>query len=181
MNPHRKELKEMGVTCYSVGQPYDKVMKGDGAVFEILDGQCILTVGLSKISRAEREAVDHEALQISINVIDDIIFMCFNFNRMMLFEAPFHAGLYEQFRLSPVLEGEGYILPIILVDNAANIIAAMRIVGLSHEMSEWLYTAAYDQRNRPVRNYDEKLNRIYLKYKPGEIMKQSICTHFISN
>ena len=73
MKSHRKELNKMGITCYEIGEPYDKVMKSDGAVWEVLDGQCILTIGLTGISKAEREAVESGPMCFVLSVIDNII------------------------------------------------------------------------------------------------------------
>lgn len=177
MDWYRKELQEMGVACYTIGQPFDKTMPGDGAIFEMIDGQCVLVIGLSGISKTEREAVDHGTMQVGINVIDGILFICVNCNKVLFFEAPFHAGLYPEFALEPVPAGMGYPVLIILVENQTNIIRAMRVVGLDHQISKILYREAQKQRKLSIckDDYDEKLNQVYAKYESGEIMKQSIC------
>lgn len=181
MKSHRKELKKMGITCYGIGEPYDKVMKGDGAVWEVLDGQCILTIGLTGISKAEREAVESGSMCFVLSVIDNIILIHINVNGKLLFDVPFHAGLYDRFTLNPPIEESncGYTLPVILVDNTTNLICAMRVISLNHSFSAWFYKQAEYQSRHPIPNYDETLNQIFAKYDTREIVKRGSCVCMI--
>lgn len=171
----RKKLWEgFGISCYQVGEPYDKVMPEDGAVFEIWDGICILSIGLTGISKKELETIQNGQMLLSFNIIDEVIFICADFNNVLSFEAPFHAGLYKDFHLPKVTRAGGYMLPIILVDNATNIIAAIRVAALDQVFSELLYRSAYQQRGFSTEHYNEKLTSIFSLYGPGDILRDSI-------
>lgn len=168
------EKKEF--TCYSVGEKYDKVMGGDGAVFEVADGQCIATVGLTDIADAELALLESAPLDCFLSVIDEIIFVNFVFGRKMIFNMPFNACLYAEFTLKNKYP-YGYFVPVIVVENRTNIIKAMRVIGCDNEFSLSFFKLCEAQRKGKIENYDRRLQKVYDTYSETEILKSS----FIAN
>lgn len=164
--------KNKDFTCYAVGDTYPKKMGGDGAIFEVTDGQCITTIGLTDISNEELTLLESEPLDCFLSVIDDIIFINFVFGRKMIFNMPFNACLYSEFTLKRRYP-YGYFVPIIIIENRSNVIKAMRVVGWDNEFSLAFFDLCKIQRKKGVEHYEQRLQKVYDRYSEQEILKLS--------
>ena len=150
-------------TCYYIGQKYDKVMKGDGAVFELVGEQGYINIGFTDMSNEEIAAISCGKLDIYLSVIEGLVFITANFDNILILDMPFNAGLYPEFNIENPAPG-GYTVPIIAVDNKDNIIRALRVVGFDPEFSSKLYSFAKKQWEERLPNFDEKLQSVYDRY-----------------
>ena len=112
--------KKYSLNCYSVGEKYDKVMPGDGAIFEMTDGMSFINIGISNILESEKALLEKGKLDVYLSVIEGIVFIVASFDGKLVFDMPFNAGLYEDFNFQK--PDSGYVCPIIIIDNSTNII-----------------------------------------------------------
>ncbi len=159
--------------CYCVGDKYDKVMKGDGAIFEMNEDKCFINIGFTDISEAEIQAISQGKLNIFLSVIEGVVFVSASFDNKLIMDMPFNAGLYPDFNIKNPAPF-GYIVPIIAVDNRTNIIKAIRVVGFDAEFSAKLYAFAEKQWSDKITNHDERVESVYKRYSPTDIIKHAI-------
>lgn len=157
-------------TCYYIGQKYDKVMKGDGAVFELVDDRGYINIGFTNMTDEEIAAIHCGTLDIHLSVIEGLVFITASFDDKLILDMPFNAGLYPEFNIENPAPG-GYLVPIIAVDNRDNIIRALRVVGLDPEFSAKLYSFAKRQWEEKITNFDERLQSVYNRYNPKDIIR----------
>ena len=162
-----------GMTCYKVGDKFDKVMGGDGAIFEMQNGMCFMYIGLTDMAEIEFDILSSNELDVYLSCIDDIVFISASFEDEMLFDMPFNAALYKEFDFD-VPNGRGYLCPVFVIDNRTNIIKALRVVGLDAGFSEKLYELAMEQRKNGIDSYDERLDRISRMYSPRDIINRAV-------
>ena len=120
--------------CYCVGQKYDKVMSGEGAIFELVADKGYINIGFTDITAEETATIESGKLDISLTVIEGLVFITANFEDKLIFDMPFNAGLYTEFNIEDPAP-YGYMVPIVAVDNRDNVIKALRVVGLDPEFS----------------------------------------------
>ncbi len=166
-------FKKMGVTRYSVGEKYDKVLYRDGAVFETIQGMCFCSVGLTNISAREIQAVERGCIMVYLCEVDGIIFVCINIEGILFFDMPFNMCLYKEFALEKPKDS-GYLMPIVLVENRTNIIKAMRVIGFDTMFSKKLYELSKKQWENTMTDYDRRLEKVLLKYPPYELLDKSV-------
>ena len=118
--------------CYQVGEKYDKVMKTDGAVFEMYDQNGVISISVTNLTEDEIFALDAGQLDIYLSVIEGIIFVVAEFKDKFIFDMPFNYGLYEKFELENPAP-YGFTVSVIAVEGIDNTIKAMRVVGLDPE------------------------------------------------
>ena len=164
--------KKYSLNCYSVGEKYDKVMPGDGAIFEMFDEMSFINIGISNILESEKALLEKGKLDVYLSVIEGIVFIVASFDGKLVFDMPFNAGLYESFNFQK--PESGYVCPIIIIDNSTNIIEAMRCIGFDIKFSQKLYDFAISQRENRIPNYDERLKDVYSRYSSEELIKFAI-------
>lgn len=96
-----------------------------------------------------------------------------SFGDQLILDMPFNAGLYPEFNIEDPAPN-GYTVPIIAVDNKDNIIRALRVVGFDPEFSSKLYSFAKKQWKERIENFDERLQSVYDRYNPKDIIKFAI-------
>lgn len=160
-------------TCYYIGQKYDKVMPGDGAVFELGGDNGFINIGFTNMTDEEIAAIHHGKLDIHLSVIEGLVFITASFGDQLILDMPFNAGLYPEFNIEDPAPN-GYTVPIIAVDNKDNIIRALRVVGFDPEFSSKLYSFAKKQWEERLPNFDERLQNVYDRYNPKDIIKFAI-------
>lgn len=163
---------EYGFTHYAVGEKYDKVMPGDGAIFEMTDGMSFINIGISDILESEKKLLSKGKLEVYLSVIEGIVFVVASFDGRLVFDMPFNAALYDEFNFQK--PDTGYICPIIVIDNRTNIIEAMRCIGFDMKFSQKLYEFAISQRKNKIPNYDERLKDVYSRYSSEDLIKFAI-------
>ena len=170
----------MEFICYEVGQPYDKVMGGDGAIFEMDDLRAYINIGMTDMTEEERIILHSGKLDTYLSIIEGIIFISADFDGKLLFNMPFNVGLYESFVIPDPAPG-GYVTPVIVVENRTNIIKAIRAIGFDPEFSAMLYKAALNQWEHRIENFDERLADIYVRYTPQDIIRLASRKNAIGN
>lgn len=160
-------------TCYYVGQKYDKVMKGDGAVFELVGDKGYINIGFTDMTDEEIDAIHCGKLDIHLSIIEGLVFITACFGDKLILDMPFSAGLYPEFNIEDPAPG-GYIVPIIAVDNKDNIIRALRVVGFDPAFSSKLYSFARKQWEEKITNFDERLQSVYSRYNQHDIIRLAI-------
>lgn len=167
-------MEKSGVmTCYKVGDKFDRVMGGDGAIFEMANGMCFITIGLTDMAKIEFDILNSNELDIYLSCIDDVIFISASFDDEMLFDMPFNAALYKDFGFK-VSNECGYVCPVFVIENRTNIIKSMRVIGFDAEFSQKLYELAMRQRINSIGNYDERIKRISEMYSQRDIIGLAI-------
>ena len=164
--------KKYNLNYYAVGEKYDKVMPGDGAIFEMNDGMAFINIGISNILESEKALLEKGKLDVYLSVIEGIVFIVAYFDDKMVFDMPFNAGLYDNFNFQK--PDSGYVCPIIIIDNSTNIIEAIRCIGFDTEFSKMLYEFSMKQRKDKIQNYDERLKSVYDRYSPNDIITFAI-------
>lgn len=158
---------------YHVGNKFDRKLGADGAVFEIDDNLCQCIIGLHDISQKEVHAVEEGKMTVALTYFDGIILLCVKIDDVLTFDIPFNMGLYNEFRLED--PGRfGYIMLVILVDNATNRIMAMRAVGFKNKFSRKLYELSKIQWEQRIEDYDAKLNKINFFVPADELLKHQV-------
>lgn len=166
-------MKNNEIIKYTVGEPYDKVMPEDGAIFETHGKVCICSVGLTDISEKEIQIVENGTMRIDLCYIDGVIFLCASFGNGMSLAMPFNMSLYQSIRLDPPLD-EGYLVSIILVENRTNIIKAIRVIRLDNEFSKKLYELSLRQWNHKITDYDKRFSAILESYTDESMLAFSV-------
>ena len=164
--------------CYQVGEKYDKVMKTDGAVFEMYDQNGVISISVTNLTEDEIFALDAGQLDIYLSVIEGIIFVVAEFKDKFIFDMPFNYGLYEKFELETPAP-YGFTVSVIAVEGIDNTIKAMRVVGLDPEFSQKLYMFTEKQWRNKIQNYDERLQSVYARYTSKDILKHAIAKNIV--
>ncbi len=159
--------------CYCVGQKYNKVMPGDGAIFELAGDKGYINIGFTDMTSEETATIESGKLDISLSVIEGLVFITANFEDKLIFDMPFNAGLYSEFNIEDPAP-YGYMVPIVAVDNRDNVIKALRVVGLDPEFSAKLYSFAKKQWEDKISNFDERLQSVYSRYSTKDILRFAI-------
>lgn len=165
--------KSKDFTCYYIGQKYDKVMPGDGAVFELGGNNGFINIGFKNMTDEEIAAIHYGKLDIHLSVIEGLLFITESFENELILDMPFNAGLYPEFNIEDPAP-YGYTVPIIAVDNKDNIIRAIRVVGFDSEFSSKLYSFAQRQWEEKIKNFDERLKSVYDRYDPRDIIRFAV-------
>lgn len=165
--------KNKEYTYYAVGEKYDRVMPGDGAIFELTEDGGFINIGFTGMTEKERKTIHEGNLDICLSVIEGLVFVTANFNDEIIFDMPFNAGLYPEFEIKEPIDS-GYFVPIIAVENSNNVIMAIRAVGFDIDFSRKLYECAKSQWDNKIENFDERLQSIYARYNPKDIIKFAI-------
>lgn len=164
--------------CYQVGEKYDKVMKTDGAVFEMYDQNGVISISVTNLTEDEIFALGVGQLDIYLSVIEGIIFVVAEFKDKFIFDMPFNYGLYEKFELENPAP-YGFTVSVIAVEGIDNTIKAMRVVGLDSEFSQKLYMFTEKQWRNRIQNYDERLQSVYARYTSKDILKHAIAKNIV--
>lgn len=166
--------------CYCVGEKFDKVMGGDGAIFEMTEKNCFITIGLSEMTEDDVSVFESGKLDTYLSVVEGIVFISAKFAEDFIFDMPFNAGLYKEFNFKNP-QPYGVFSPIVILDNNTNIIKAMRAVGFDPDFSYKLYVFAKRQWENKIINYDERLKSVYSRYSPQDIIKHAIAKNIVKN
>ncbi len=166
------------IICYHVGEKYDKVMKADGAIFEMYGQNGFISISITNLTDDEISALDAGQLDIYLSAIEGIVFVVAEFKDKFVFDMPFNYGLYEKFELEDPAP-YGFVVPVIAVEGRSNIIKAMRVVGLDPEFSRKLYMFAEKQWRNKIENYDERLQSVYARYSPKDIIRYAIAKNIV--
>lgn len=86
--------ENLGMTCYQVGERFDRVLEQDGAIFELVEDRFIINIGLTNLSSAELQALEGPT-DTYLSVIEGIVFVTMQFGEALTFDMPFNAGLYN--------------------------------------------------------------------------------------
>lgn len=159
---------------YSVGEKLENNLKEEGASFETYDNMCQCTIRMNNITDAEREAVESGRIICSLVSVNDVTYICMYLGNVLYYEMPFNMGLYKEFRLDKLEEGNGYLFFILLADHDSGIIKAMRAVGLSDNFSRILYNLSVNQWNNKIDDYDKRVAEIFEKYPTTTMLKNSL-------
>ena len=161
------------LTCHHVGQVFDKKLGGDGAIFEMIEDMGYIYIGFTDISEEEISVINSGKLDISLSVIDGVVFITAVFDDQLIMDMPFYAGLYNEFNIKDPTP-YGYTVPIIVMENRTNVIKALRVVGFDPAFSAKLYSLAKEQWENKLTDYDIRLHNILISYLPNEIIKAAI-------
>lgn len=167
------DLKEYGITCFAVGEKFDKDMKQDGALIELYGDCFVVHVALTDIREQELFDFTNASPEMYLSVIEGIIFVTVTFGKSILCDMPFNVGLYREFTLKDP-GTNGFLIPVILIENRTNIIKGVRAIGVDPEFGAQLYKAMKKQWDNPIPNYDERLKSVYDRYSPQDIMQAAI-------
>ena len=159
---------------YSVGEKLENNLKEEGASFEIYDNMCQCTISMNNITDAEREAVESGRIICSLVSVNGVTYVCMYLGNVLYYEMPFNMGLYKEFRLDKLEEGNGYLFFILLADHDSGIIKAMRAVGLSDNFSRILYNLSVNQWNNKIDDYEKRVAEIFEKYPTTTMLKNSL-------
>lgn len=159
---------------YYVGDKFNMKLGKDGAVFEVIDDQCMAVIGFTNITDEELSVLEKEPIDCRLSIINGIIFISFVFGKKkIIFNMPFNICLYSKFTLKNPYP-YGYIIPIIIVENSTNIIKALRVLGWDNNFSFRFYKFCERQWTGGIENYTQRLNNVYNRYSDIEILKKSI-------
>lgn len=159
--------------CYCVGDKYDKVMLGDGAIFELSGDKGYINIGFTDMTDEEIAAIESGKLDIHLSVIEGLVFVTANFDDKLIFDMPFNAGLYPEFNIENPAP-YGYMVPIIAVDNRDNVVKALRVAGFDPAFSAKFYSLAKRQWEDKMSNFDERLQSVYERYSTKDILRYAI-------
>ena len=167
-----------GFEFLAVGDKYDKVMPGDGAIFEMYGQTCSINIGISNPTDEEVNLLSSGRLDIYLSVIEGIVFVTAKFGDGLIFDMPFNAGLYENFDFKNP-EPYGIYALMVAVDNDTNIIKAMRAIGFDAKFSSKLYKFAKKQWEDKISNYDDRLASVYKRYSPQDILRNAVAKNVV--
>ena len=170
--------EKYGFEFLAIGDKYDKVMPGDGAIFEMYGQTCSINIGISNPTEEEVTLLSSGRLDIYLSVIEGIVFVTAKFGDGFIFDMPFNAGLYESFEFKNP-EPYGIYALMVAVDNDTNIIKAMRAIGFDAKFSSKLYKFAKKQWEDKIPNYDERLASVYERYSPQDILRCAVAKNVV--
>ena len=158
MKELEKELEELGMTCFGVGQKFEGKILGEGTVFDTDKYFNFCYIFLDTPSEREIEAVSSGKITFTLRLEDEIIYFHMVANSILDFLAPFNMCLYDSFRLAKPIN-RNYVMPIILVDTKTKIIKALRVIGYDNRFSQKLYELAHTQWMNGVSNFYGKIKK----------------------
>lgn len=166
-----------------VGKPFPSRHIRDGIFFDFKEEGFHLPIGLRNIRDDEIYAFRKGKIDIDIAFIDDIIFIIFEIDKVvMLSDVPFHIALSTTpLEALELKDGESYLLHMFLIDTSNNELKAMRLVGLSEKFSHVL-KALIDKQLEGFFNmedYERKLNNILNNMTQQDLRRVSLA-HFSS-
>ncbi|MBO5219273.1 MAG: hypothetical protein J6C52_07580 [Clostridia bacterium] len=159
--------------CYHVGGKYDRTMPADGAIFEMNENGGEISIALTDMTAEEIRAIHEGELSLFLSEIDGIVFVTAVFDGALVFDMPFNAGLYPEWRIEDPAP-YGYFYLIAAVERRTNIITALRAGAFDPDFSARLYSFAKRQWDERIENYAERLESVYSIYSQVDILRHAI-------
>jgi hypothetical protein len=154
-----------------VGQLYlpPRTEYPEGCEFNFYDGGYQLNLYWDNPNKQEIQAVQKGKANFSLLIHEQIIFLLYQFKPLLWGDAPYHYSLVPVDRRSSpksIEEGQGVLLTIILIDARTGIVRAIRIIGLSTNLSRKLVDAIAIQVANPIapQDYSNRVDQAYSKY-----------------
>lgn len=164
----------------AVGKPYGGSIRTEGGKFEYNRGFS-LNIFLKDLSSDEIIDIKKGKSQFGITLLEGILFFTYSFGAAIeISDAPFHFGLYGDERIKDVPieieDGKGVALNIMAVDARTGIVKALRLIGLSTEVSRKLIEICHNQCKVEISRgqFDKYLNSVQSFYTSQELYEMAI-------
>lgn len=142
------------------------VPPSDGAVLEIgPDGDLVLLIQFKGPSEPESKALQAGFERYSLYEYNSLVTLaCWVFKfpaPVGYIDAPFHAGLYKDGRISKFFEAQGNLLQVYVLDD--NIVKVIRAVGLQYDAAAAFREIVRKQIGEPVTQelYGDSIDALY--------------------
>lgn len=150
----------------------------DGPQVDVNNGIDIV-VHLSEPNEREINAfkAEHTQIQMKLAVEKDIIFFLMKFGAMPWMDAPYNVHLGSELDGLPwIEEGQGMTARVYLVDTATGKIEAIRLLGLSTNISKLLIKSIKEQQSMPfnLNSYIANVQEVYAKKTTEHLVKEGI-------
>lgn len=156
----------------------DRIGCYDGVQIDVNDMGVDILVCLSSPTDAEKNIFNDDCpFQMKLATEDNIIFFLLKFGNMPWMDAPYNINLSKNLTELPKIEdGMGLAARVYLIDTSTGKIEAIRLLGLSTNISRMLIRLIEEQRNMPfnISEYVNKIREIYSKKPTKQLVKEGL-------
>lgn len=119
------------------------------------------------------EKIKHNEVFFQIFIRENIIFLLIKFEGLNWLDIPFVIKNVKSLPDEINDDNFGYKCQILLADAMSGKLYVNRFEGLSHGLSKALYWAICEQIKNPVKNFEQKVNKVHASFSSDEMARLS--------